>query len=815
MINYDREIADKTDQLFMMMDSLQVEIDMHNQEIEEQTMYEDPFVPDENYQRQQDELQTLVDENNVYDDQTQYYADGGEIDRDYNRYLRTLPRNQRNEDPDFNMYRYWELNGKPKNFRQAKQKGMFTWDRKDRSYHAGSVAYDQDNDRYEFVKSPNHPSVDMELLQYFNSDEMSNFRKEWKLNMDTNPYLYERRKEGDDNLFAAGGRVNLFREAGPVIKPTWNQFQKQYLDDFTRQNEEFLKQLEGVRQHNLTYGENDYYDWQSFGNEPTYKFTLPSGLKVYTAPSTQLSQIYPKGKFIEDNYYVVPNGYGQYSTIPKNGYVAKAIDYYLGNKPSGELEGADELRRQLNQITVQQSDNTSIYNTSAPTLTKPTTFSSTYPDNRYAGASIGPDNRTAYEREIARNRGELELWNQNVYQPRRELEQKIASLFDWVDPLRHAGNIANIMNGEYNNYVEGMSSPKNHGVWSLLGPEGNSFANNYPLLDFTGNLVAGYFGNKATPIISRNARIASNFAKDVNKNLAYMALNSTDMSNPLPYMLNSAMEFRPWSPRSRARLNYLLKGQEGKYRTFNDFIKDGLDYYGDEYYASFGMPGDFRLNSRGMTNVGEPKHSLIYGEPLNSKVYKYIGQGEDYFGIHKDYISKNPQYKHAKVYEMDVRHSGGTPVDEAFINENAVNRTVVGNTANFTSTVEDLLGGDYKYNAAGNLMEIVKLKDGRIAVRRQDMYKFNPKDYGNRYGIKSIFGKLGLKYIDKMTSKNVPIVRENWTMFDNVQDVINAYGRNVGLEGVGKRQLNPNLQKFYDFVDPENKYFHPKLRLGL
>ena len=140
-------------------------------------------------------------------DNPNMYAEGGQIDTQYEDYRKTLPRNQRNEDPDFNMYRYWELNGKPKNFKQAKERGMFTWNNKDKSYHAGSVAYDQANDRYEFVKSPNHHSVDMELLQYFNSDEMSNFRRDWKLNMDHNPYLYERRKQGDTSLFANGGFV--------------------------------------------------------------------------------------------------------------------------------------------------------------------------------------------------------------------------------------------------------------------------------------------------------------------------------------------------------------------------------------------------------------------------------------------------------------------------------------------------------------------------------------------------------------------------------------------------------------------------------
>lgn len=174
-----------------------------------------------NFQNQNIALAQTIEDNSHYiqdyignSENPNIYREGGKIDRQYKRYLRTLPKNQRNEDPDFDMYRYWELNGKPKNFKQAKERGMFTWNNEDKSYHAGSVAYDQANDRYEFVKSPNHHSVDMELLQYFNSDEMSNFRRDWKLNMDHNPYLYERRQPGDTNLFQYGGRANILEDGG-------------------------------------------------------------------------------------------------------------------------------------------------------------------------------------------------------------------------------------------------------------------------------------------------------------------------------------------------------------------------------------------------------------------------------------------------------------------------------------------------------------------------------------------------------------------------------------------------------------------------
>lgn len=142
---------------------------------------------------------------NIYNQTTNKFNDGGS----FNGFLNTLPDNQKFTDPrEFNMYRYWELNGKPRNFNEAKKKGMFTLN-EDGSYHGNTVAYDEKNDRYEFIKSPLHPTLDYELLKYFNSNEMSNFRKNWKLNMDHNPYLYERRKKGDTNLFAEGGISNF------------------------------------------------------------------------------------------------------------------------------------------------------------------------------------------------------------------------------------------------------------------------------------------------------------------------------------------------------------------------------------------------------------------------------------------------------------------------------------------------------------------------------------------------------------------------------------------------------------------------------
>ena len=112
------------------------------------------------------------------------YQDGGSIKTKdpYQYFLGTLPKNLAIEDPNYNMRRYWELHGYPKDFNDAmnREEPMFT-KQKD-GYHANSIAYDKVSDTYEFMKSANHPTHWMELDQYYNSNdpEMIKFRQEYK-----------------------------------------------------------------------------------------------------------------------------------------------------------------------------------------------------------------------------------------------------------------------------------------------------------------------------------------------------------------------------------------------------------------------------------------------------------------------------------------------------------------------------------------------------------------------------------------------------------------------------------------------------------
>lgn len=93
---------------------------------------------------------------------------GSKIDDAFQEFLKTLPDNLRNYSEDtYRMKRYWELNDKPKDFKEALEKEMFTLE-DDGFYHAQSVAYNPELDEYEFMKMPGHKTIWMEVEGWYN-----------------------------------------------------------------------------------------------------------------------------------------------------------------------------------------------------------------------------------------------------------------------------------------------------------------------------------------------------------------------------------------------------------------------------------------------------------------------------------------------------------------------------------------------------------------------------------------------------------------------------------------------------------------------
>lgn len=129
----------------------------------------------------------------------------------YESFLKTLPDNQKTPGA-YNTRRYWELNGKPKNFAEAIGRGMYAIqnDNGVLGWHANSVAYNESNDTYEFMKPNYHPTRWME--QVYGYDQSPEFQKEWKVQYN-GPMLSDRyvRRE-KPGLKVKGGQLPRFAD---------------------------------------------------------------------------------------------------------------------------------------------------------------------------------------------------------------------------------------------------------------------------------------------------------------------------------------------------------------------------------------------------------------------------------------------------------------------------------------------------------------------------------------------------------------------------------------------------------------------------
>lgn len=142
---------------------------------------------------------------------------GGTIADPFEVYLQSLPQAQR-DSTNFRVRDYWEYNGRPKNFDEARKKGMFEWkedfDESGKSlgwsWHAFTVAKNPNADEYDFMKSPSHPTVQKEI-DWYNSDAGSEFRKEYELQKVQPYYKYVKRK-------APYKDVPIHKEGGSIIE---------------------------------------------------------------------------------------------------------------------------------------------------------------------------------------------------------------------------------------------------------------------------------------------------------------------------------------------------------------------------------------------------------------------------------------------------------------------------------------------------------------------------------------------------------------------------------------------------------------------
>lgn len=138
-------------------------------------------------------------------------------DPEFNKFLMTLPDNQRlTPEEDYHTYQYWKINGKPKDFSEALNLGMYHYDSSDNSYHANSVAFNSKGVGH-FMKPKHHSTVKYELdwynkgigtleggkqypLQGEERKEWEDFRSQYQLDSTGVDYKYVPRKQNGGSI---------------------------------------------------------------------------------------------------------------------------------------------------------------------------------------------------------------------------------------------------------------------------------------------------------------------------------------------------------------------------------------------------------------------------------------------------------------------------------------------------------------------------------------------------------------------------------------------------------------------------------------
>lgn len=141
---------------------------------------------------------------------------GGTAKDPFEYYVSTLPVAQR-DSSNFRVRDYWQYNGQPKDFDEAKKRGMFEWvedfDSNGKSlgwsWHAFTVAKNPNADEYDFMKSSSHPTVQKELDWYnSNSPDAVEFRNNYELQR-TEPYWKYVRRKVDTISHKNGGQIQV------------------------------------------------------------------------------------------------------------------------------------------------------------------------------------------------------------------------------------------------------------------------------------------------------------------------------------------------------------------------------------------------------------------------------------------------------------------------------------------------------------------------------------------------------------------------------------------------------------------------------
>lgn len=212
-----------------------------------------------------------------------YAKDGtNKDDIAYNKFVETLPDNQRYTDTTkYDMRRYWELNGKPKNFKESinREEPMFHLE-DDGYYHASTIAWN-DKGEGEFIKNRNHETIGLEIGSYLRDKNHPLRSKEYILDATGNKIKY-RKRTSSETILPEGAYIGDLKEnqkygIGGIIKKIIDSFTDDKKENTNKENKK-----------------DNTIDWDEIKIKQAYTESGFDSKAVSKAPAYGLYQITPQ-----------------------------------------------------------------------------------------------------------------------------------------------------------------------------------------------------------------------------------------------------------------------------------------------------------------------------------------------------------------------------------------------------------------------------------------------------------------------------------------------------------------------------------------
>lgn len=363
---------------------------------------------------------------------------------------------------------------------------------------------------------------------------------------------------------------------------------------------------------------------------------------------------------------------------------------------------------------------------------------------------VSADNRSTYQKQEAQKRAE-QAYKQYEEDKKQEGGMKnLQGVLTFVSPSTYIGPMFNNNGKSYVDNVisgQGTGDAVGNAIVDILTPFAVGGAK---------SLVPGiikYSQNTGRAVNGAKSLVSSipKYSQNVGRRAVETAMRTTSDPNPLPSISMNFKYMLLGKYGGKKRLyhigNYILTGKrvgpKGYYNSFAHSIGKGLPqpYRGVSYYE----PGYY-------TDENDIIDAFLYQKTIDPKFG--VQKVKPDYGVHTDYVMGRYPNKNIQVYE--VQNNSSIPDDQV------VPMSIVPDDddwRDFRTNSNNLL------NAAGHLKQIGRY-NGEIVRRRQDIWKFNPAEYKQKWldsqtsPWKRKLLDMGLKYVDDI---GTPVItRTKW-----------------------------------------------------